>query len=700
MARTQSVTIMFCDLVASTERRARLGDDAYDEFSARLFVVLRRTIADAGGREVSNAGDGMMIVFPESVADAVSCASAMHREAALLDADDPPRLRIGLSCGEVAQDGDQFSGMPIVEAARLESAAAPGQTLANAVVRALVGTRRALRFRDVGALTLKGIPEPLATVEVVDGEVATVAELAAAPVTASTGTKRRGRVVGAGIAVALVAVAAVAIALAVGHDHGSSASSPGTGNPHYKITYAPASCPPSEAQSVPGLQCGTLTVPEDRSKPNGNVVTLSVYRAPPRDKGTGDPVLDFGADNLATSPARDHAEEIQVAQRGWSGPLAAKPALTCPEYSQVAADGLTKPADDPAEQRREAAALRSCHDRWVRAGVDLDQYNYLAVGDDMADLVRALHLDHVNLVSGYVATLSALEVIHDLPGVVRTLTLQEPVAPGESAFTNPTKFLSDAFNNYVSLCRSDDACRNSFPDLSARYRHDFEVYSRAPRVVEGDDGQGHHHAVLIDGARVAMALQNALSRRATYPLIAAVVAATERSGAVDSAIGGTALDVNGDPLQPDFAWGAALSGQCSYERHTIDDTGSAISRQTLPEFSGADTGYLQWACRAWAVREIGSSAFDDPSTTVPTMIVVPKLLPLADPGWADIFRRGLPNATVLTFATLDGDILGAGDPPCLAALRRAFLADPAKPLAVTSCERQSPPIQFLASLGG
>ena len=63
----------------------------------------------------------------------------------------------------MAQDGDNFSGMPIVEAARLQSAAVPGQTLASHVVRALVGTRRALRFRDVGALSLKGIPQPLAT---------------------------------------------------------------------------------------------------------------------------------------------------------------------------------------------------------------------------------------------------------------------------------------------------------------------------------------------------------------------------------------------------------------------------------------------------------------------------------------------------------------------------------------------------------
>ncbi|HTD50971.1 MAG TPA: adenylate/guanylate cyclase domain-containing protein, partial [Acidimicrobiia bacterium] len=163
---------MFCDLVASTERRARLGDDAFDVFAARFLAVLRGEISQAQGRELSNAGDGLMVVFAVSAADAVACATAMHRAVAALDPVDAPQLRIGISSGEVAQVGDEFSGMPIVEAARLQSAAAPGQTLANAVVRALLGTRRAFRFRDVGALRLKGLPAPLAAVEVVDDEMA------------------------------------------------------------------------------------------------------------------------------------------------------------------------------------------------------------------------------------------------------------------------------------------------------------------------------------------------------------------------------------------------------------------------------------------------------------------------------------------------------------------------------------------------
>src|SRR5258708_35228771 len=103
---------------------------------------------------------------------------------------------------------------------------------------------------------------------------------------------------------------------------------------NYPVSYVTRVCPAADASSVPvaGLRCGTLTVPEDRSKPHGRVVKLDVFIAPARGQASSDPVLDFGADTLTTSPARDHSEEIQLAQRGATGVLGSDPALTCPEY--------------------------------------------------------------------------------------------------------------------------------------------------------------------------------------------------------------------------------------------------------------------------------------------------------------------------------------------------------------------------------
>ena len=65
MVTTETVTILFCDLVASTQRRARLGDDSFDAFTVRFMSALRAAIAVWGGHEVSSAGDGLMVVFRE-----------------------------------------------------------------------------------------------------------------------------------------------------------------------------------------------------------------------------------------------------------------------------------------------------------------------------------------------------------------------------------------------------------------------------------------------------------------------------------------------------------------------------------------------------------------------------------------------------------------------------------------------------------
>jgi class 3 adenylate cyclase len=712
MAKTQAVTILFCDLVASTERRARLGDDAFDEFSAGLFVVLRDSIERAGGREVSNAGDGMMIVFPDSVADAVSCALELHESVAALDRDDPPRLRVGISCGEVAQQGDNYSGMPIVEAARLESAATPGQTLANSVVRTLVGNRRAFQFRDVGNLTLKGIPEPLPTVEIVTSSAEAAVAITNEPRPAARhprrwGTPRHKAFVGTAVALALVA-SGIAVATTRGRGSNKRATTPdGVSTPttlrrDYPIAYVRIKCPAADASRVPGLECNRLTVPEDRSKPHGRVVKLDVYRAPARGNASArshasaDPTLDFGADDLASSPARDHGDEFQLAQRGWGGSPGSVPALTCPKLAPIAADALTKPSGDLTIRARESAALRACHGAYADQGIDLSKYDLLTAGDDMVDLIRALHLRHVNLVSGYVATISALEVDRQLPDVVRTMTLQEPVPGGRSRYSDPTRLLSDAFKSYVALCRADPTCRAAYPDLGASLLHDWNVYRLHPRIVLGDAGDGHPRQVLIDGPRVSQAIFAGLADRGDYDLLAAGIAATDRSGAVDQLTAGRILVYNDARLDPTFDWGAELSEACSYDQYTTDP-GHELSSKIAPDLSGVDDGFLGWACKAWPVKKVADVAFDDPTTSVPTFLVSGNLAPNSDQLWPDTFQQSLPHATVAVFPSLNAVVLSFNLPRCLAELRRRFLDAPDASLDPRSCVSDSPAIHFATS---
>jgi class 3 adenylate cyclase len=164
---TENVAILFTDVVGSTELSQRLSPEAADEVRRGHFSVLRRALAEAGGTEVKSLGDGLMVVFASASA-AMSCAVAMQQG---VERDNRGReysvgLRVGLSGGEVNREQDDYFGDPVIEAARLCAACESGQILAAYVVRLMAGRRSRHLGRSLGRLTLKGLPDPVETVEV------------------------------------------------------------------------------------------------------------------------------------------------------------------------------------------------------------------------------------------------------------------------------------------------------------------------------------------------------------------------------------------------------------------------------------------------------------------------------------------------------------------------------------------------------
>ena len=156
---SDTVTILFTDLVGSTAWFDRIGDEAAHELRRRHFAMLRRAVADHHGVEVKSLGDGLMIVF-SSAAAAISCAVAMQRAARR--SNDPVELRIGIETGEPVREGADFFGRPVIVARRLCDAAQGGQILTSELVRDLAGSGGAEDFERLGSLALKGLSEPVA----------------------------------------------------------------------------------------------------------------------------------------------------------------------------------------------------------------------------------------------------------------------------------------------------------------------------------------------------------------------------------------------------------------------------------------------------------------------------------------------------------------------------------------------------------
>jgi class 3 adenylate cyclase/tetratricopeptide (TPR) repeat protein len=182
LARSEHVTILFTDLVGSTELSASRSPEDADQLRREHFALLRARIATAGGAEVKNLGDGLMAAFPASSA-AIGCAVAMQQgvEQAARGGTAPLELRVGVSAGEATKEDGDYFGEPVVEAARLCAAATGGQIVISDLARASAGRRNPHAFGALGALELKGLPEPVEAFEVVWEPLAAASEDARVP---------------------------------------------------------------------------------------------------------------------------------------------------------------------------------------------------------------------------------------------------------------------------------------------------------------------------------------------------------------------------------------------------------------------------------------------------------------------------------------------------------------------------------------
>jgi pimeloyl-ACP methyl ester carboxylesterase len=146
-------TVLFTDIVGSTERAAQLGDHGWRELLAAHDAAVRRELKAFGGNEVNWTGDGFLATFVAPSA-AVRCAGAIRHAVGRLGLD----VRAGLHTGECELlNGGQVGGLAVHIGARIAALAGPGQILVSSTVRDLI-TGSGIGLADAGTHVLKGVP--------------------------------------------------------------------------------------------------------------------------------------------------------------------------------------------------------------------------------------------------------------------------------------------------------------------------------------------------------------------------------------------------------------------------------------------------------------------------------------------------------------------------------------------------------------
>jgi len=147
-------TVLFTDIVGSTELAARLGDSAWRELLQRHHTIVRRELARYQGRELDTAGDGFFAAF-DGPARAVFAASAIRDALRDLELE----IRAGVHTGECEVSDGKVAGIAVSIGARVAALAAPGEVLVSSTVKDLVAGSE-LRFESRGEHHLKGVPQP------------------------------------------------------------------------------------------------------------------------------------------------------------------------------------------------------------------------------------------------------------------------------------------------------------------------------------------------------------------------------------------------------------------------------------------------------------------------------------------------------------------------------------------------------------
>ena len=146
-------TVLFTDIVGSTQKAVELGDRRWRQLLAGHDATVRRQLERFRGHEVDTAGDGFFATF-DGPARAVRCATAIRDGVGALGLE----IRAGVHTGECELDGDKVRGIAVHTGARVAALAQPGEVLVSATVRDLV-SGSGIEFEDRGEHTLKGVGE-------------------------------------------------------------------------------------------------------------------------------------------------------------------------------------------------------------------------------------------------------------------------------------------------------------------------------------------------------------------------------------------------------------------------------------------------------------------------------------------------------------------------------------------------------------
>lgn len=458
-----------------------------------------------------------------------------------------------------------------------------------------------------------------------------------------------------------------------------------------RAVFEPAPCV-VEVAADEKIDCGVLSVPENRSVADSRLIRLPVliFRSRAAEP-LPDPVmfLTGGPGNSAltgqrsgrSNPFLERRDQILLEPRG---ARLSQPALECPAINALKGEiGAGRIRAEAAETALVEAA-RACRTQLVDAGIDLDGYTSAEAADDIEDLRLALGYPQLNLYALSYGTRLALTVARRNPASVRAMVLDSALPPevdyDEAATANTWRALNVVFDG----CAADSACAKAWPHP----KEDLEtLVARADRerIAFGLTDP----SIDARGAEVVQALGGALQDPRRIPLIPRVVgeAAVGRYGEIADWIAQAQGPSN-------FTWGLRLSVWCGEEAPFQDADRVRAQTSVRNGLGGMDARTASpEMCAAWNVAPAPAVENEPVRTDIPTLIFAGEFDPATPPQWGRRLLNAMPGAY---FVQMPGLSHGASFNACGGRMAFDFINDPLTPPVLT-CVARLPGADFAAS---
>jgi pimeloyl-ACP methyl ester carboxylesterase len=466
-------------------------------------------------------------------------------------------------------------------------------------------------------------------------------------------------------------------------------------------SYDEVACPSTVVENAQHTAtCGYLTVPENRSRPDGRTIRLFVVRERPRGPLQPDPVLAVqelgstrawtGADYL---PPRVHREVITVDHRGLGR---SEPSLACPELEALAGSSMAAPINDPRVRGTLLSAVRACRVRLAGEGVDVAAYNLREAAADAEDLRLALAIERWNLRALGSGSRLAFEIVRRYGTHVRAVWLDGPEIPQLDLLTTAVLGTRSATARLAEACAADRACSDRLPNLELALANDLRAAERRPVTLRGRH-DGTAIPIALDGGTYLRALREGLAWTPE-----AGPAAIARNSLRDQTLGydwlsdgplftlGYAVDSGREDVFSHGVWFSTVChDQLAFVRQTALDAltrGAPAYREAFAE--------SPWpaVCRIWDAGRAAPDVHAAVRSNVPVLMFVGRFDPYGSPLFARQAARTLPRSWVVEIP--DEGYNALGDSYCALAIRNAWIDRPTSP-PNTACAKKLPRITFV-----